>query len=125
MQQFCDWLLQWGGENAVVFVRSLCVCVCVSVDVRVWCNVHALPTPCPSANTTTALIAPWQYPRPGTPGQFLVGLSYLDYCPAITAYSNGDCQDSSLTPSGTNYYGFVYSVSTCCGPRVHVCVLMC
>jgi hypothetical protein len=75
-------------------------------------------------NTTTALMAPWQYPRLGVPGQYLVGLSYLDYCPAITAYSNGDCQDSSLAPSGTNYYGFVFSVRPAGtgGLCVYVCV---
>ena len=31
-----------------------------------------------------------------------------------TGYSNGDCQDSTLLPSGTNYYGQVYGGSSQC-----------
>ena len=66
-----------------------------------------------AAASTTALMTPWRYPQPGVSGQYLTGNTFPDYCPVITGYSNGDCQDTTLTPSGTNYYGFVYSV---CSP---------
>jgi hypothetical protein len=65
-----------------------------------------------SVSTSTALVTPWRYPQPGVSGQYLTGDAFPDYCPVVSAYSNGDCQDTSLNPTGTNYYGSVYSVRT-------------